>query len=339
MNFTVLPWVPGHGTPIKDPLPWEHRKFGWLEDPKTERSKYYNNILPNIYECCYGKRFFEPGSFKEYFVVERAKRWDDLKKFEMIQNSFSSNTKCWGRFVQQDHGRSKPQDIGYISQGIADLQRLQSEVESNQEHFKSKWEATYGSGNSAIKPGFEEESSYSKSVFEKHKTLRESIEKNISDLSEAKKQLESTYRGVCIKNIKITSQVRRKKENRAKTKSRSAKRKTERIKKFLSSVIINKAKKEKLCNDVRSLKDFNGFSQSLITEDMDTNVVQKYDKKSDLKTILEVLEICEALPKDIYLCLQRKKLELEDIHFGALDCKTPDTNTDTDSDSDSEDDL
>ena len=86
----------------------------------------------------------------------------------------------------------------------------------------------------------------------KVKTLKESIGK--SDLSEAKKQLESTCCGISIKKIKTTIQVRRKTENRAKTKSTDAMKKIS----FFCRTQYSKYRK-KLCNDVRSLKGFNGF--------------------------------------------------------------------------------
>ena len=83
------------------------------------------------------------------------------------------------------------------------------------------------------------------------------------------------------------------------------------------------------------MKDFDGFSQSLTAENVDTNKVEKLDSKSDLKTILDVQDIFGLLRKDISLHLPRKtKLELEDINFEALNCKTPNTNTDLHSEDD-----
>lgn len=36
-------------------LPWEQTKYGSIPNPKTDRAKFMNEVLPKLYEACYDK--------------------------------------------------------------------------------------------------------------------------------------------------------------------------------------------------------------------------------------------------------------------------------------------
>ena len=214
--------------------------------------------------------------FKEYFIVERSKRWDELKQLQKVEESLASNIRRWGHFLQQASGRSKPQDIGNVSQGISDSNRLENQIDEKVKHFKNMWESTFGPGNKEVKSGLEEESSYYKSLLQKYKTLKQDITKHTAGLSEARMKLQATYRGICPRAS--SSKARRMKENKAKCKRRKLNRKLDRVLNFLSSLIVDETKRSIICKDAQSLKDVHDLSLS----EIDCTIINNFSKKSDI---------------------------------------------------------
>ena len=39
----------------KNARPWEQTKYGWIPNPKTDRAKLMNEVLPKFYKACYSK--------------------------------------------------------------------------------------------------------------------------------------------------------------------------------------------------------------------------------------------------------------------------------------------
>ena len=37
----------------KNTRPWEKTKHGWIPNPRTDRAKLMNEVLPKLYEACY----------------------------------------------------------------------------------------------------------------------------------------------------------------------------------------------------------------------------------------------------------------------------------------------
>ena len=246
--------------------------------------------------------------------MERSKRWDELKQLQKVEESLASNIRRWGHFLQQASGRSKPQDIGNVSQGISDSNRLENQIDEKVKHFKNMWESTFGPGNKEVKSGLEEESSYYKFLLQKYKTLKQDITKHTAGLSEARMKLQATYRGICPRAS--SSKARRMKENKAKCKRRKLNRKLDRVLNFLSSLIVDETKRSIICKDAQSLKDVHDLSLS----EIDCTIINNFSKKSDIKILSDILETCDNFQEEVAVLLKRKLLELKDIHLCVLDC-------------------
>ena len=87
----------------------------------------------------------------------------------------------------------------------------------------------------------------------------------------------------------------RMKENKAKCKRRKLNRKLDRVLNCLSSLIVDKTKRNIICKDAQSLKDVHDLSLGEIV----CTIINNFSKKSDIKILSDILETCDHFQEEV----------------------------------------
>ncbi|XP_001630864.2 uncharacterized protein LOC125563082 [Nematostella vectensis] len=209
--------------PTRDPLPYQKSKY-WYENPQHPRTKYFNEILPEMFEAA--KPHMSDCAFEEYLFKERRKRWEAKTETEKIEQKLNyilsnDNNACFGKYLGSLPCIS-PADVSNCERGVKELSCLEKALLAR----KSETENSYGelfiaSGRHSHAWAKEQEKYYESQIGH--------LKGLIDTITNAKSKLISigvTYKSLSSVSLKKKSSLakRRRKENACKAKKRKRKR-------------------------------------------------------------------------------------------------------------------
>ncbi len=217
----VLPCSSKRAMP--DQLPYQKSKF-WYENPQHPRTKYFNQILPGMFEA----RFhMSESGFESYLFKERSKRWEIKNKKEKVERklnymSSDDNNACFGKYLNP-LSHVSPSDILNCERGVKELSSLEEEVLKE----KLSAEESYGelfTDNGQIHVWAKEKKEYLESLIGELISLIDTIKDAKSKICV---YLSPSYKALTQLNTsrrKASLVSRRKKENDRKSRNRKRKR-------------------------------------------------------------------------------------------------------------------
>ena len=126
---------------IPDDAP--HKKSKWFySNPRHPRTRYYNEILPQIYEAARPHTCMSESSFGSYLFTEREKRWKLKGEFEKLEPNVSyllsdKNPACFGRYTRP-HIHPTPKALNSCKRGIQELSSPRLEIATHWSPMRPK---------------------------------------------------------------------------------------------------------------------------------------------------------------------------------------------------------
>ena len=176
------------------------------KDPKHERTRYFNDILPEIYK--HAHPHFQ-GSFSNYLYTERERRFQTKKLIEKINHDMNvlfseqNEASCF-RFLSLDHLSIKQNHCDIISSGIKKLEELLSKAEKEEKEIRANMETLFHKNK--LKAWATEQHQYTKTVLEQIGHLKTNLHDKLQRLLKAKQIFDQVFKGMPLLNKKsITS--------------------------------------------------------------------------------------------------------------------------------------
>jgi hypothetical protein len=195
--------------------------------PKHERTRYYNEILPQMYKGA----FTELGErFQDYFFKERSERydfkiWQDGLNRKMSFLLHEPNHSGLNKYLSDNMKNYKSGSVSHCSSGLSQLQGLSSTIDEKLEHFKIKRGDLYV--YNTLKSGKLEQDNYFKECIEYLITKKSECNTATERLINVIGKIKQATAGMT-SFVKPYEKNRRKRENKKKAEKRKQHRFTAR---------------------------------------------------------------------------------------------------------------
>ncbi|XP_078380283.1 uncharacterized protein LOC144663248 [Oculina patagonica] len=233
--FIALPWAPTVSTLSSQPGNSKEGYSKYLyQDPKHERTNFFNEILPQMYKHAQPHLL---GTFSKYLYKEREERYQTKKLLEGVHHDLSvifseANKASCFTFLSENLTTLRHNDIDIVNRGLNKMEEIQSKLEKKEAELKSNIDTLFNSTDK-LHPRATEQYDYSKATLEEVGQLLQDVNAKCEKLSTVKKRQNQVFQGIPKKNPKS----RKVKENRRKAERRKEKRLLNSVKELKSKII------------------------------------------------------------------------------------------------------
>lgn len=219
----ALPWAPPSKLSSNMAFSSNEAYSKYLyKDPKHERTKYFNAILPDIYKHAHP---FLLGGFSKYLYTEREKRFQRKKLIEKVTHNvdmlFAENNEasCF-KFLSMNSSVLQRNNADIASKGVVKLEELVCKLEKKEEEIKSNLATLFDKNK--LKAWANEQHQYSTAILEEVDQLKADVKEKLEKLLSVKKSFDRVFKGIPLVN-KMSVKSRKQKENRNKQEKRKRK--------------------------------------------------------------------------------------------------------------------
>jgi len=169
----------------------------WLyKNPQHSRTKYFNSILPDMYQECYP---LLQTKFESYFFKEREWRYeltvwkDDILK-KLNAKLAINNPAAYGKYLSETFKYYQPVHKQYCSKGIEELEPVDDAIKEKSEELKVARGDLY-IGNT-LKPGKKEKDRFLESAIADVESLGDRCNDALKSLRATLERLDSIMKGI-----------------------------------------------------------------------------------------------------------------------------------------------
>ena len=191
----------------KNTQPWAQAKYGWIPNPKTDRAKFMNEVLPNFYKACYSK-CKNTREFVKLFHSEGRRQYESHERVS--------------KFFDEQYVHI-PSDQLILRENMQKLVKVQEQVEKEKQDIKGHLSSLY-TKSGKLKDGKGSQKDFDEKKIGVLTMLRENIISNIKHLQDQESKCKDMFHGHI---LKFKSKKRSKKENKRKAQKRKARREEE----------------------------------------------------------------------------------------------------------------
>lgn len=165
-------------------------------DPKHERTKYFNDILPDMYKHAHP---YLLEKFSTYLYKEREERFQTMKLLEMVSHNLDvlfsqENSASCFKFLDLDGTVLRHKHLDTVSAGLSKLEGLRLKLQHEENKLKSNIEKLFCKNK--LKEWATEQYKYSQSKLEEVKNLLANVNIKYENLLIAKDRLCQVFKGI-----------------------------------------------------------------------------------------------------------------------------------------------
>jgi predicted transcriptional regulator len=244
----------------------------WLyQNPQHQRTKYYNSILPAIYEEAYPSL---QTKFESYLFKERSWRyvlhtWKKDIELKLNSKLDATNFAAYGKFVSETFTSINPEHKRQCSEGVQKIQPLLDEVEEKKEELKVARGELYV-GNT-LKPSMAEKDHFLKVIISELESLFERCGEALAGMKNTLARLEMVTKGLTQPK---TAHLKSRNKKNSKTKAKTRKRK----------------RLEKRMNMILTKLGYDDINNSIQIEKIDKRFLAGLHKRYDRSPLQELMK-------------------------------------------------
>ena len=166
----ALPWAPPPSLQSDNNAKQSYSSY-LNADPKRERTKYFNDILPDMYKHAHP---YLQEKFSAYLYKEREERFQTMKLLEMVNHNLDvlfsqENSASCFKFLDLDGTVQRHKHLDAVSAGLSKLDGLRLKLQHEENKLKSNIEKLFCKNK--LKEWATEQYKYSQSKLEEVKKL------------------------------------------------------------------------------------------------------------------------------------------------------------------------
>ncbi len=166
-----MPWAPPSSLQSENNAQESYSSYLY-KDPKHERTKYLNKILPDMYKHAYP---YLLGKFSTYLYKEKEERFQTMKLLEMVTHNLDvlfaqENSASCFKFLNLDGTVLRQKHLDTVSAGLSKLDGLRARLQHEENKLKCNTEKFFCKNK--LKEWATEQYKYSQSKLEDVKHLQ-----------------------------------------------------------------------------------------------------------------------------------------------------------------------
>ncbi len=198
---------------------WHERKYGWLPNARSSDGLFFMKVLDEMYPSV-GHMFPDPDSFKTRFDTEKRRQWEIRKCIVKIEKSLehitSNSPNAAGKYLDESKPYSaKPTDVHTLEFNLSGLKKNLTEIEKLEDQVKEHTDKMMD-GDRLKKRHDKYARSVNTTLITEILEIKDKIQKMLKVLNEIHSELSKK---LC-RNLLDTTDARRAKENRRKSRKR-----------------------------------------------------------------------------------------------------------------------
>ena len=188
-------------TSNKNTRRWEQAKYGWIPNPKTDRAKFMNKMLPKFYEACYSKSKCAR-EFVKLIHTEGRCQYESHQRVSNLSSTVdaimnSNNPGAAGKFFNEQYVYI-PSDQLILRENIQKLVKVQEKVKKEEQDIKDHLSSLYASSGK-LKDGKESQRDFDEERITILIMLGDKVIKNIQHLQDAECKCKDMFHGHILK--------------------------------------------------------------------------------------------------------------------------------------------
>ena len=188
--------------------------YGWLPNPQHEATKFFNTILPGMFQAAFCTLGEKPLTF--YFRKERQVRFDEQRSMHSCQarmkTLLADRPGMLGPYLLPP-STSIPSDVRILRNGLLALRVLQEEISGHISTLKARQGPFYEKNGQSPLPWATEEHCYFSSAIEEWHMIAQEISAALAKLQTSQEKLNVRHAGQSTTKAKDRSEEQRKRTN------------------------------------------------------------------------------------------------------------------------------